>query len=121
MAVSPQPRISSPRSKASSTMRSRHAPAASRDCWSFTISMPIIRPRPRTSPTMEKLRGPAAQAIEHQLADLRGVGDAFTLQDVHGGKRCGNANWISAEGRRVRSRLPVHDLGARHADAQRHS
>src|SRR5258708_3658741 len=50
--VSPAPRKSRPRSNARSTMRSRSSCAMALVFLSFTISMPIIRPMPRTSPTM---------------------------------------------------------------------
>src|ERR1700730_18575342 len=50
--LGPQPRNKTPRSNASSTMRSRSRAPYSRVFWSFTISTPIIRPRPRTSPTI---------------------------------------------------------------------
>src|SRR5450755_1499564 len=55
--LSPAPSTRSPRSKASVTTRSRHAAAFSLVAWSRTISMPSIRPSPRTSPTMGNRAG----------------------------------------------------------------
>ena len=51
MVLGPLPRNRTPRSNASSTTRSRSADACCLVCLSNTSSTPIIRPRPRTSPT----------------------------------------------------------------------
>src|ERR1700693_5595301 len=58
--LGPQPRNRMPRSKASSTMRSRSWAPYSFVVLSLTISTPIIRPRPRTSPTKRCFCGQAA-------------------------------------------------------------
>src|SRR5256886_13274275 len=60
--LGPQPRKRMPRSKASSTMRSRSCAPYSFVILSLTISTPIIRPRPRTSPTKRCFCGQAAMS-----------------------------------------------------------
>ena len=117
----PQPSNSTPRSKANSTMRSRSTPPCVLAFLSVTISTPIISPRPRTSPTSAQALRPVCNALHDVIADHLGVLDAFALQHIHRRQRGGDRDRVAAERRSVRARHPVHDLGLRHHDAQRHA
>src|SRR6266702_3987087 len=67
------------------------------------------------------LLNPGMEARQHPSADCGGVLQAFALENVEGGERSGNGHRIAAKRAGMRTRRPVHDFGARHADAQRHS
>jgi len=64
---------------------------------------------------------PVAETGEDVLALPFGVGHAFAFEDVNGRQCGGDADGIAAEGGGVGAGLPVHDGGARHADAERHA
>src|SRR5208283_6071586 len=108
MEFSPEPRVSRPRWKALSMILSRRPGAFSLVFWSRTISAPIIRPFPRTSPTILK-RLPVGDLAEDVAADFFGVGHQAAFDQVHGGQGRSYAHRIAAVGGPVRAGLPLHD------------
>src|SRR5664280_1492105 len=69
---------------------------------------------------IEPLR-PTGDALHDVFSHHLGVLDAFTFQDVHGGKRSCDRDWVPSESRSVRARNPVHDFSLCHHDAERHT
>ena len=78
-----------------------------------TSSMPIIRPRPRTSRTTPQPGGDGAQPLDEQPADAAGVALEVVLQQVgEVGDAGGHGDRAAAEGRDGVGVQAVHDLGA---------
>jgi len=114
----PHPRISNPRSNASSTIRSRIAHRRPR-----LLVLHNLDPDHPSPPTYIADRGyrpttSAAAPASSRRQPLRSVSLAF--EDIHRSQRSGNAIPGCREGARVRTRHPIHQLRLRHADAKRH-
>jgi len=96
-----------------------HRPTGVRDCWSFTISTPIIKPLPRTSPTVG-YRPTTSAAAPASFADNRCVPYPLAFEDIHRSQRSARHTGLPPKVLGVRTRHPIHQLRLRHADAKRH-
>jgi len=83
------------------------------------ISTPIIRPRPRTSPTICAF-SPVGHALQHVVANLLEFRSRPFLDHVERGQRRSNAHRFRRTSTHV-IRHPVHKLGLADGDAQRHA
>ena len=119
MALRPAPRTSSPRLKHSCTSALRSVVARSLVCRSRTSSMPIIRPRPRTSPMSGCLSISACSAGHHVRADDLGVLHQAVAQQPDRRQRRRARDGVAAE--RARVRPGGHDMTSdrRGRDAER--
>ncbi len=66
-----------------------------------------------------ELAGPATQASQQIIAHAPGVFHVFVLDQSQGRERRGNADGISAEGRGMGARGPIHDAGGRNGRGKR--
>ena len=86
-----------------------------------TISMPIIRPRAANVADDFKLVRPIGQAAEKVFAHAAGIFEILAFDQLRRRQSRRDADWISAERRAVRARLPVHYAGWREHRSERHA